>query len=78
MSILNPEPKPQSHKVAKSQSGPDNVNPRMIFFLKAAPWPKKFTRLRRAASLIEKETFEARFRNRPLLGFAIRNNSGKM
>jgi len=41
-------------------------------------WPKKFTRLRRAASLIEKETFGARFRNWPLLGFAIRNNTGKM
>jgi hypothetical protein len=32
----------------------------------------------RAASLIEKETFGARFRNWPLLGFAIRNNTGKM
>jgi hypothetical protein len=31
-----------------------------------------------AASLIEKETFGARFRNRPLLGFAIRDNTGKM
>jgi hypothetical protein len=41
MSILNPEPKPQSHKAAKSQCGSDNVNPRMIFFLKAAPLAKK-------------------------------------
>jgi hypothetical protein len=41
-------------------------------------WPEKFTRRRRAASLIKKETFGARFRNRPLLGFAFRNNTGKM
>jgi hypothetical protein len=30
------------------------------------------------ASLIEIETFGARFRNRPLLGFAFRNTTGKM
>jgi hypothetical protein len=31
-----------------------------------------------AASLIEIETFGTWFRNRPLLGFAIRTNTGKM
>jgi hypothetical protein len=30
------------------------------------------------AGMIEIETFEARFQYRPLLGFAIRNNTGKM
>jgi hypothetical protein len=33
---------------------------------------------KKTASLIKKETFGVRFRNRPLLGFAIRNNTGKM
>jgi len=32
----------------------------------------------KTASLIEIETFSARFRNRPLLGFAFRNYTGKM
>jgi hypothetical protein len=32
----------------------------------------------RASSLIGKETLGARFGNRPLLGFAFRNNTGKM
>jgi hypothetical protein len=41
-------------------------------FIRAAPLAKK------TASLIKKETFEARFENRPLLGFAFRNNTGKM
>ena len=41
-------------------------------------WPEKFTRLWRAASLIEKETFGARFRNRCLLGFACRKNTSNM
>ena len=41
-------------------------------FICAPPLAKK------TASLIEKETFGARFRNRPLLGFAFRNNTGKM
>jgi hypothetical protein len=34
-------------------------------------WPQ-------ASSLIEKETFVARFRIRPLLGFAFRDKTGKM
>jgi hypothetical protein len=33
---------------------------------------------RKEASFIEKETFGARLRNRPLLGSAFRNNTGKM
>jgi hypothetical protein len=33
---------------------------------------------KKAASLIEIETFGARSGNRPLLGFAFRNNTGKM
>jgi len=36
------------------------------------------TLAKKTARLIEIETFGARFRNRPLLGFAIHNNSGKM
>jgi hypothetical protein len=32
----------------------------------------------KAASLIKLENFGTRFRNRPLLGFAIRNSTGKM
>jgi hypothetical protein len=41
-----------------------------------------FTRARhlakKTASLIEIESFGDRFRNRPLLGFTFRNNTGKM
>ena len=33
---------------------------------------------KKSASLIEIETFGSRFRNWPLLGFAFRNNSGKV
>ncbi|MGD1975652.1 MAG: hypothetical protein PVH37_19340 [Desulfobacterales bacterium] len=33
---------------------------------------------KKTASLIEKETFWARFRNWPLLGFATRDNIGRM
>jgi len=33
---------------------------------------------KKKAGLIKKETIWARFRNGPLLGFAIRNNTGKM
>ena len=40
--------------------------------LSAQPLAKK------TARLIEIETFGARFRNRPLLGFAFRNNTGKL
>ena len=41
-------------------------------FIQARPLAKK------TVSLIKKETFRARFGNRPLLGFAFRNNTGKM
>jgi hypothetical protein len=41
-------------------------------FTRAPPLAKK------AASLIEKETFGTRFGNRPLLVFAFRYNNGKM
>ncbi|KGM38484.1 hypothetical protein JY97_16055 [Alkalispirochaeta odontotermitis] len=34
-------------------------------------WPQE-------ASLIRKETFGIRFRNRPLLGFAFRDSTGQM
>jgi len=33
---------------------------------------------KKTACQIEIETFGPRFRNRPLLGFAFRNNTGKM
>jgi hypothetical protein len=45
----------------------------MMAYIWASPEPGKKT-----PDLIEKETFGARFRNQPLLGFAIRNNTGKM
>jgi hypothetical protein len=32
----------------------------------------------KTANLIKKETFEVRFGNRPLLGFAFRYNTGNM
>ena len=41
-------------------------------FTRARPLVKK------TASLIKIETFGARFGNRPLLGFAFRNNTDKM
>jgi len=50
--------------VLKPQVGKPVSNERRL-------WP-------RASRLIGKETFGARFRNWPLLGFAIRNNTGKM
>jgi hypothetical protein len=43
---------------------------------------RSFTRApllaKKTASLIKKETFGAWFGNRPMLGFAFRNNTGKM